>query len=153
MVSRNLVQRKFDFVEIARRVPWGFYEFEHRRTNLALNNFLDLAPDHRFEQHVVVLHILVGEGTTVATFRKALMKACESFAYVVVMDHNAKSRDWQSGETTMDDEQTAVKDCLSYEDMATELKACSAKRVTSSCFMAGVESKDRNMVFLLEPSV
>eukprot|EP00927_Polykrikos_kofoidii_P006850 TRINITY_DN12782_c0_g1_i2.p1 TRINITY_DN12782_c0_g1~~TRINITY_DN12782_c0_g1_i2.p1 ORF type:complete len:572 (+),score=47.09 TRINITY_DN12782_c0_g1_i2:39-1754(+) len=141
--TRGSVAKDFPFVEVTRKVPWGFYEYKSRRENVQVDQFLKLPFNHTFSQSVLILHILVGEGESRPKFESALMKACGSMDYVVVLEHNANGKDWHSN--------TQASHFFSYGDLVKEMSKCRRKRITFSCLIAGSSSRDRNMIFLLEP--
>ena len=85
-------------LEVARRVPWGFYELRAltNRTNLPVSAFLGgTLPAASYD--VIILHILVGEGGTREEWGRALAKAWRHAGTVVVLEHNRDSQDWVEG--------------------------------------------------------
>lgn len=86
-------------LEIARRVPWGFYELGGRRINMEIHSFLntsDFATHGLTESKAsitVILHILVGEGESRENWQRAVQKAIQMAGQVLILEHNGKSTD------------------------------------------------------------
>lgn len=130
-------------LEVARRVPWGFYEIGSARTNVAVKDYLA----GTFDQPTVILHILVGEGEPRPVFAKALAKALATAERVLVMEHHNASVDWK-GATHV---KTDVKHMFSYEEVEEMFHQLAPRAEVHGCFVAGAQDTTRNMLFWARP--
>ena len=85
-------------LEVTTKADWGFHEAPAPgREQVELQAFLSGGtPDRSFD--VVLLHILLGEGTPLKDFRMALEQATRvARRRVLILEHNKDSADWALG--------------------------------------------------------
>jgi hypothetical protein len=97
-LTSNLKLPAGALLEVTTKADWGFHEVPAPgREQVELQAFLSgRAPDRSFD--VVLLHILLGEGTPLKGFRMALEQATRvARRQVLILEHNKDSADWALG--------------------------------------------------------
>lgn len=130
-------------LEVARRVPWGFFELKGRRSNVVVEDYL--ADDQRLAPPTTMLHILVGEGLSKAVWREVAAKALGTSERVVVLEHNAASQDWGAGKNEYG---VGKADYFTFGELESELRTLTPGGAVNGCLVAGVVSTTRNMLFV-----
>lgn len=136
-------------VEVARRVPWGFYELGQRRQNMEVQQFLG-AEELAARTQAIILHILVGEGESRTVWRNALTKACHGAPRrVLILEHNANSADWSPDERTKEGN-LPMSSVFTSDQLSTEVQRLCPGRQLSACLVEGRRSSDRNLLIVVK---
>jgi hypothetical protein len=125
-------------VEVTHKVPWGFHEIP--RINVTASEYLDKPR----EADTTILHILIGEGISQELFIAAYRKALEMSRWVLVMEHNRDSSDWDSDVRKRFVTETEMRNILERE--APE----SSAEITGVHRIAGETDEARNMLFVVD---
>ena len=138
--SGNLIARDHAVVEVTTKKPWGFYEIPGR-LNYKIEEFLNTQE----EADTVILHILLGEGTDLATFNRALGHALRlSTANVIVLEHNKDSADWAFRQERSFS--LAAKQVRKFVSAAVEATD-GEFGIDRECYLRGALDQKRNMLF------
>lgn len=157
---------KMPVIEVARHTPWGFYEYGKLRHNVAVSDFGSAAREllvlasNGTRAMAVVLHILVGEGLTRASWRAVAAAAMRGGATEVwVMEHNAIGASWRNRSSWpsgsgSDSRREDGSDMFTLEELRMELLTLAqhhcrnSPQLLASCLVPGDPGRDpaRNLL-------
>ncbi len=125
-------------VEVTHKVPWGFNEI--MRTNVTTSDYLRGA----YEADTTILHILVGDGLSRETLISVYKKALELSRWVVVLEHNRTSKDWnpQTNSTFLDEAE--------LRSLLEEAMIEKSASITTVQMISGEKDDRRNQLFVVD---